>query len=167
RRRRHTSFSRDWSSDVCSSDLTMPRHSTAAAILCACLILPGEAGARPLHYTLDPATSEVRFAIDLTQGGDIRGRMPVAAAALTLDFEAAAQSRVQVTLDPAHARTNLPFATQAMKGPEVLDTGAHPQIRFESTRVRADGDGAIIDGQVTIRGVTRPITLAARIYRPK
>src|SRR5690606_40010853 len=38
-RRRHTRFSRDWSSDVCSSDLTLPRRLLLAA--CACLVLAG------------------------------------------------------------------------------------------------------------------------------
>ena len=40
-------------------------------------------------------------------------------------------------------------------------------IRFDSTAVRARGDGAEIAGNVTIRGVTRPVTLAAMIYRPQ
>jgi len=47
----------------------------------------------------------------------------------------------------------------------VLDAKTWPEITFASTAVRAKGDGAEIDGQLTIRGVTRPVTLQAQIYR--
>lgn len=121
--------------------------------------------ARPLHYALDPSQSYVGFVVSMGQG-PLQGRMPVTVANLTLDFDRAVASRVSVTLSPAKAEMGLPFATEAMKSPEVLDTRRFPDIRFESTKVTADGDGARIAGQITIRGVTRPILLSARIFRP-
>jgi polyisoprenoid-binding protein YceI len=51
-----------------------------------------------------------------------------------------------------------------MKGPDVLDTGQFPTIRFVSRRVRAAGAGATVDGDLTIRGVTRPVRLDAQFY---
>jgi polyisoprenoid-binding protein YceI len=52
-----------------------------------------------------------------------------------------------------------------MKGPKVLDADSHPTISFQSTSVRSAGEGAIVEGQVTIRGVTQPMTLQAQIFR--
>ncbi len=134
------------------------------AVLSVCA--PAVADARPLHYLLDPAQSVVGFEVRMGES-PLKGRMPVIAADMTLDFDRASASRVSVTLSPAGAEMGLPFATQAMKSPEVLDTRQHPEIRFESTKVTPTADGARIDGRITIRGVTRPVTLKAQIFRPE
>lgn len=123
--------------------------------------------ARPLSYRLDAAESVVGFEADF--GPDvITGTMPVATASIVIDFERPAASRVAVALDLARARASFPFATQAMLGPKVLDAAAHPRITFESTSVRAvggEGARARIDGLLTVRGVSRPVTLDAEIFR--
>lgn len=123
------------------------------------------AAAKPLHYQLDAANSQVGFEADFGPNV-IRGRMPVTAAEMTLDFERVAASRVRVRLDPGGARANIPFATEAMKSDAVLAIRRHPEIRFESTRVRASENGATVTGNITIRGVTREVTLDARLFRP-
>ncbi|MCY1128039.1 YceI family protein [Frigidibacter sp. RF13] len=124
------------------------------------------AAAKPLHYLLDPSQSEVGFSVDVGQS-PLKGRMPVASADLILDFDKAAASRIRVTLSPGGAQMGLPFATGAMKSPEVLDTARFPAISFESIRVRPTDSGAEVEGRITIRDVTRPITLQARLFRPE
>lgn len=141
-----------------------PAPLLAALALVATLATALSAGALPRRYALKPDTSSVGFVADF--GSDrITGRMPVTRAELTLDFASLANCRVSVTLDAAGATASLPFAAQAMKGPLVLDTGAHPEITFVSTAVHDSSDGAVIEGLLTIRGVTRPITLDASLYR--
>lgn len=142
------------------------RSLRTGLLLAALTIIPGSGNARALHYALDPDKSVVGFVVSMGQN-PLKGWMPVSDASLTLDFDKAAASRVEVTLSPAGAEMGLPFATEAMKGPEVLDTRHFPEIHFESTKVTPEGDEARIDGRITIRGVTRPITLRARIFRPK
>ena len=135
--------------------------------LLACFALCGiPALAKPVHYQLDQRAAEVGFEIDMGQG-PLRGQMPVSRADLILDFDRAAASRVRVTLDASRARMGLPFATDAMKSDSVLATRTHPEILFESTRLSASGQKATVAGKITIRGVTRPITLSAQIFRPK
>ncbi len=136
-----------------------------ALLALALLTLATPLAARPLAYALDQSRSEVGFRITMGQQ-PLKGTMPVTRADLSLDFDHAAASRVSVTLSPAAARMGLPFATEAMKSPTVLDTARFPDIRFESTRVRALPDGASVEGRITIRGVTRPVTLTARLFRP-
>jgi polyisoprenoid-binding protein YceI len=128
------------------------------------LSFAGPAQASPIRYTLDAARSSVRF--ETAFGPDkITGDMPVSAADLTLDFANVANCRVSVRLDVAEAKASFPFAAQALKGPKVLDAGSYPVIDFVSSSVRRNGDGARISGNITIRGVTRPVTLDAAIYR--
>lgn len=143
----------------------MRLHSIALALI---LTATPPLAAAPAHYLLEPEKSVVAFETDFGGGAArITGKMPVLAADLTIDFDRVAASHVAVTLDAAHADTSNPLATEAMMGAKVLDTAEFPQITFESTAVRAAGDGASVTGNLTIRGVTRPVTLDARIYRQK
>ena len=134
--------------------------------LFATLLISSPLVAAPFDYVLQPAASTVGFETDF--GKDrITGKMPITAADLTLDFDNIAKCKVAVTLDASGAQASFPFAAQAMKGTKVLDTDAHPQIVFVSTKVIAVGKGAKVEGIVTIRGVSKPMVLAAQIYRQK
>jgi len=86
-------------------------------------------------------------------------------AGLTPDFDNASNSTIDVTLDVTGAQASFPFAAQALQKPTVLDSKAHPKMHFASTRVTAKGDSANVSGNITIRGVTRPIALQADIFR--
>lgn len=137
------------------------------AHLALAFLLPALAAeAKPVAYALQPATSSVGFEADF--GPDrITGDMPVSAADLVLDFDRVANSTIDVTLDVTGAKASFPFAAQAMKGPKVLDSEQFPVIHFLSTSVTPNAEGASVAGDVTIRGVTRPVTLQASIYRQK
>lgn len=128
------------------------------------LCLSGPALAQPQAYHLQPEISSVGFETDF--GPDkITGTMPILKADLTLDFAQVAGSKVAVTLDATGAAASFPFAAQAMRGPKVLDTAEFPQITFTSRKVTPDGAGATVQGDITIRGVTRPTAFHAEIYR--
>jgi polyisoprenoid-binding protein YceI len=134
--------------------------------LFAAVFLGHHAWAATVPYTLDRAASSVAFETDF--GPDvITGTIPLNSADLSLDFDRVANCTVNVDLDVSGAQASFPFAAQALKGPKVLDAKNHPRMTFESTSVKAAGDGAAVSGNLTIRGVTRPVTLHAEIYRQK
>lgn len=120
--------------------------------------------AAPQVYLLQTEASTVAFETDFGRE-KITGTFPLASADLTLDFDNAANSTIDVTLDVSGARASFPFAAQALRGPTVLDAKAHPKMHFASTRVVSKGEGATVSGNLTLRGVTRPVTLQARIFR--
>ena len=133
-------------------------------LLVALMALPGLAAQR--GYALEPEASTVAFAWDFGKD-EVRGNMPVARADLRIDFEKVSNSSVDVAVDVTGAQAGFPFASQAMKGPKVLDAARFPQIHFVSTGVRKTDGGAVIDGNITVRGVTRPMTFIAEIYRQR
>ena len=53
-----------------------------------------------------------------------------------------------------------------LQSPEFFDVERHPEVRFESTEIRRDGDDVEIDGEITIKGVTRPATRRGTIVGP-
>ena len=133
--------------------------------LALCLITT-QAPAAPEAYRLDTARSSVGFTYRLGQA-ETAGTMPVRAAEMWIDLGNPSASRVTVTLDASAARAGVFFATEAMRGPQVLDTARHPVITFRSTRITGTLQAARIEGRVTLRGVTRPITLDAGLYRQR
>lgn len=131
--------------------------------------LPFVGHARPTQYNLEANRSTVGFIYRLS-GVATKGSMPVKSAAVVIDPDALTQSTIDVSVDVRRAKAGLIFATEALKAPSVLDAKAHPTIRFRSTAIRLNGqgrlsDGAKIDGQMTIRGVTKSVTLDAALYR--
>lgn len=135
----------------------------------AAVLLPARLRAAPRPYRLLPDQSRVGF-IFFIGGGPQSGTMPLRSADIVIDPNRLAASRVAVELDVTRARTGSFLATQAMTGPEVLDAKRFPTIRFRSTRIRLARDGRLsggarIDGELTIRDVTRPVSLAANLYR--
>ncbi|WP_425043623.1 YceI family protein [Primorskyibacter sp. S87] len=151
---------------------------TRRTLLVALAALPvmGLSPIRPLaaaqrRYVLDPDASSVGFRFTL--GGVAQsGTMPVDRADIHVDPTNLAASRVDVTLGIGKARTGMVMASQAMKGPTVLNTDSHPTARFVSTRIKLAPDGrlsggATITGDLTLRGVTRPLTLNAGLFRPQ
>lgn len=137
------------------------------AVLVLAVLLPLHgAGAATVAYHLDPAASTVAFETDF--GPDlITGSIPLEKADLRLDFANLANCTVEVALDVTGAQASFPFAAQALKGPKVLDAKDHPRMTFESTSVKRAGEAADITGNLTIRGVTKLVTLRAQIFRPQ
>lgn len=136
------------------------------AILMWLPFLATQSLAAPVAYALQKDQSRVGFTWLLGQDR-MSGTMPVSRADIVLDFDDPANSRVLVVVDAAGASAGPPFAGEAMKGQSVLWTDRFPEITFRSRSVRRDGaGGAILTGDLTVRGVTQPQTFTARLFRP-
>lgn len=139
------------------------RHHLLACLICFC-VGAAAAHAAPVAYALEVDRSDVAFEADF--GPDvITGSFPVVSADIVIDLDQPAHSSVAVVLDISGARASFPFAAQALKGPRVLDAARHPQARFQSRSVEVIAEGvAVIAGDLTLRGVTRPVVLRAETY---
>lgn len=136
------------------------------AVFAFLLIFSVASAAAPARYDLQPQESTVGFTWFF--GKDpIDGSMPVASAKIAIDFQRLANTTVRVAVDVTEARAGFVFATQAMRGPRILDAARHPLIVFESTAVRPDGAAAIVEGLLTVRGVTRPVVFGAQLFRQR
>jgi len=133
--------------------------------------LGAQAFAAPTPYRLGPNGATITYLFTLN-GGQVKGTVPVSGASLIIDPRNLAASTADVTADVRRARTGLIFATEALKSESVLNAQSFPQARFTSTRVilgpggRLSG-GAAIEGNLTLRGVTRPVRFAADLFRKR
>lgn len=139
------------------------RFVLALALLLAPAI---PAAADPVPYRLQAELSTVGFAY-LMAGQKVNGRMPVESAEIAIDFDRPANSRVAAVMRADRADAGPDYATLAMKSPEVLDAAEFPAISFRSTSVTETATGATVAGDITIRGVTRPIVLDAQFFRQR
>jgi len=131
----------------------------------AVLALATALHAAPRDYALDERASEVGFSWQFGED-TFTGTMEIDRADLSIDFDEVSNSQVSVAVDASRAEAGFPFATDAMRGPRVLDTANHPLISFRSRSFTRTGPGtARIEGDLTVRGETRPAVLSATIYR--
>ena len=147
--------------------IRMTRRTVLAGLSILPLVRPAYAALSP--YVLVPKGTSVAFTFDLS-GITQSGTMPIQSADIRIDLANLTNCRVTVILNVAKARTKLPFARKPMLSETVLDAANFPTIKFVSTKVQLGEGGRIsrgarITGDLTLRGVTRPITLQADLYR--
>ncbi|MEP2642715.1 YceI family protein [Roseobacter sp.] len=128
----------------------------------------GLAAAR--DYDLTPDHARVAFIFDVT-GASQTGTVPIVQADIRVNTQDLTRSSADVSADVRRAQTGFVFSTQALLSRAVLDADTHPTVRFRSTRITLGRDsrisnGARIEGALTLRGVTRPLTLDATLTRP-
>ena len=147
----------------------IPTRSAVAAALAGALLAAGAALAQtapaPVQagaYRLETTHAQVLFAVShmgfSTWYGDFSG----ATGTLTLDPGNAAADALDVSIPVASVRTTNATLDGELKGAAWLDAGAFPAILFHSTKVVQTGpDAATVTGDLTLHGVTRPVTLQA------
>lgn len=130
-----------------------PRLATLAAL--ALLALP----ARATDYVQAPG-STLTFATKY-QGEVFTGRFPGFATRLRFDPAKLATSRLDVGITLAGAATGNADRDATLKTADFFNTSKFPQARFVATKFRSLGGGRYAaDGQLSLRGVSRPVTLA-------
>jgi polyisoprenoid-binding protein YceI len=84
---------------------------------------------------------------------------------LTLDPKNVAASKVSIEVPIANLRTGIQALDDHLMKPEFFDSAKFPKATFVSTGVKADGPtSAEITGNLTIKGITKPVTLDADFY---
>ena len=128
----------------------------AAAVLYAFAL---SAAAAPVSYTLDPDHTVPRFEILHNGFSNHIGMFIKSAGKAVLDTDAKTGS-VEVTIQTASFLSGHAFMESVVKDKDFFAVEQFPTMTFRSTRMRFDGDQpAAVDGELTILGVTRPVTL--------
>ena len=109
-------------------------------------------------WSVDPVHSEIGFSIDY-MAGTFRGSFARFTAAVE-------DGRLTGSADVASVQVKDPNLESHLQGPEFFDAERHPQLAFESRDVRRSGDELTIDGEITIKGETRPVEIHGTISDP-
>jgi polyisoprenoid-binding protein YceI len=113
----------------------------------------------PGKWTIDPAHTSVGFVARHMMISKVRGRFKEVAGTINVG-RAPEESLVDIVIGAASIDTGQPIRDNHLKSPDFLDVSKHPHLRFRSTKVeQSDEKSFKLTGDLTIRGVTRPVTL--------
>jgi polyisoprenoid-binding protein YceI len=109
-------------------------------------------------WKLDPAHSDVGFVVGHLVVSKVHGRFDAFSGTVVTD-EDLARTSVRVSIESASVNTHLPVRDNQVRSADFLDAEHFPSITFASTGVRDEAGRYFVDGDLTIRGTTRPVTL--------
>lgn len=139
---------------------------TKKMLAAVALALPLAAAAAPETYKLDEHHTFPNFMINHLGYSTVFGRFNKSSGSFTVDFQAKSGS-VEMNIDAAsidtgdHERNGLPRTRdEHLRTADFFNVAEFPRITFKSTGVKFNGDAVSeIDGQITMLGVTKPLTL--------
>jgi polyisoprenoid-binding protein YceI len=124
-----------------------------------CLAGAAFAAGAPPKYTLDPASSLLRFTFEQA-GANNTGRFTKYTADVTFSADNLAASKIDVSIDVAALDTGDKERDDTLKSADLFDPTKFPKARFVSSKIVAAGAGRYeAQGKLTIRNVTKDIKL--------
>ena len=110
-------------------------------------------------YTLDVAHSRLGFSARHAMVTTVRGTFKDFDGTATIDAANPAASKVSLTIDAGSVDTGSADRDGHLQSGDFFDVDTHKQLTFVSTKVERDGDEWAITGDLTIKGVTKPVTI--------
>lgn len=108
-------------------------------------------------YVIDPSHSSVEFAVKHMMISTVKGRFSDVKGALVVPDSG--QPSVDVTIAAAGIDTRFEARDTHLRSADFFDVERFPELRFVSSSATRSGDGWKLAGDLTIRGVTRPVAL--------
>ncbi|HEU5439467.1 MAG TPA: YceI family protein [Ktedonobacterales bacterium] len=113
-----------------------------------------------MAWQLDKAHTQIAFAVKHMMVSTVRGQFKNFSGTVELDEQHPERSRVEVMIDPTSIDTGDERRDGHLRTADFFEVEKHPEIRFVSTHVeRASDDEYRVTGALSMRGVTRPVTL--------
>lgn len=126
--------------------------------LLAALSAPARIQPDPVKWTIDPVHSEITFKVRhfVTK---VPGTFAQWAGEITADPAKLGGGSVSVTIQTASISTRNDRRDTHLRSPDFFAADSFPTITFKSTQVESTGSTVKITGELTIRGVTKPVVL--------
>jgi polyisoprenoid-binding protein YceI len=109
-------------------------------------------------WKLDPAHSELSFWVRHLKVTKVRGAFETFDVTIVTGASLE-DSTIEATVDVASVNTRQEQRDQHLRTSDFFLVEEHPQMTFRSTGISVDGDDFVVEGDLTLRGVTQPITL--------
>jgi polyisoprenoid-binding protein YceI len=122
--------------------------------------------AETTSWVLDPAHSRVGFSVAHMVISTVSGRFSDVTGTVALDEENLTKSDVEITIKTSSIDTDEAKRDEHLRSPDFFDVAKYPVIVFKSTKiVPAGGTKYKLTGELSMHGVTRPVTLDATISK--
>lgn len=108
-------------------------------------------------WAIDPVHSSVGFSVRHLMVSKVRGQFDTFSGAITVAEDGTPSVHAEIAVGSVNTRNEQRDAH--LKAADFFDAETYPVATFASTAVRADGDRYVLDGDFTLRGVTRAVSL--------
>ncbi len=108
-------------------------------------------------WAIDSVHSSVGFSVRHLMVSKVRGVFDTFSGAITVAEDGTPSVRAEIVVDSLNTHNEQRDAH--LKSADFFDAENHPVATFTSTAVRADGDGYVVDGDFTLKSITRPVSL--------
>lgn len=109
-------------------------------------------------WTIDPVHSEVGFSVRHMMVSKVRGKFASFSGEIVTGVHPLESSAV-AQIDLSSIDTGNPQRDDHLRSADFFDIANTPTMTYRSTGIRPDGDGYVVDGELTLRGVTREVPL--------
>ena len=113
-------------------------------------------------WHLDPVHSEIGFSVRHMMVSKVRGRFTTFTATIHTG-QSPADSQVQAEVDLSSVTTGNDQRDDDLRSRNYFHVENNPKMTFSSTGIKANGDRYDMDGNLTVNGLARPITLSVEI----
>ena len=138
----------------------LARRSLLSLLLVGLVALAaGPAAAAPETYDVDTGHSALLFRIKHVDVGYTYGRFNEFSGSLVVDDENLAAAKVEITAKLESVDTNDAKRDQHLKSPDFFNANQFPTMGFKSTSVTKTGDEWAVQGNFTLHGVTKAVTI--------
>jgi polyisoprenoid-binding protein YceI len=153
------------------SEMIPLKHSLLITVAAAAAALPFASGPAPAagaaNWRIDPARTEIAFAIDAVGFPRTQGRFDAFEGRIAIDFDRPEKSSVAFHVLAGSVDVGSTSFGDYLRSPAFLDANRHPSIDFVSTSVEKLSDRAVrVSGELTLLGVTKPLTVEVAVERP-
>ena len=119
------------------------------------------------RWSIDSSHSVARFSVRHFMIANVEGLFSNMTGVIQLDPPDLTQLSVEAEIDVKTLATGFPERDEHLLSPDYFDAEKYPKIFFKSTRVEATGGNrAKVTGDLTIRGVRKPVTLDSEFFGP-
>jgi polyisoprenoid-binding protein YceI len=140
----------------------LKRTFAALAALAPALVL-----AEPAVWQIDSSHTHSTFTVRHLVISNVRGEFRRTSGTVRIDDRDLSKSSVEAVIDAASIHTREDKRDAHLRSPDFFDVEKHPTITFKSSKVEKAGDGYKVAGDLTMRGVTRPIVLDVTSLTPE
>lgn len=144
----------------------MRRLVAGLMLICSAIVAMFSSPASAAPYTVDKDHAQITFIADHLGFSTVHGQFRTWEAVVDFDPGNVEATRVAITIDATSIDTASELRDKSLRSKNFLNTAVFPTITFRSTTVTPTGsDTAEVTGDLTIIGVTKPVTMSATLNK--
>ncbi len=118
-----------------------------------------------MKWNIDPAHTSIEFSVKHLGISTVKGRFNKFAAVAEVD-ENAQLKKIEATIEANSVDTGVAQRDDHLRSPDFFDVARYPEIKFVSTGIKQNGAQSLITGDLTLHGVTKPVSFTLERENP-